>query len=256
MAPPARRFLDMHEIIPRLYLGSIRAAADRCAMEELGITHVLSVCCAEGNMGHRQRVRMPPSEENPCTRMVIAVQDVASARLDRHFEACSSFISEGLAEGAVLVHCQAGQSRSPTVVIAHLMREKRWTAASALRFVQKKRASVHPNPGFMDQLRALESRLGIKETDVVAVAEECLASQLTAVGFLAEENDAEIGEDETSAVVDALDSVDVQVDVPDDLFGAAETRLRCERFRSRCHRLRSATSLIGVAAPLRKRRYL
>jgi hypothetical protein len=188
--------------------------------------------------------------------MVIAVQDTASARLDRHFEACSAFIAEGLAKGAVLVHCQAGQSRSPTVVIAYLMAEKRWNAASTLLFVQNRRASVQPNLGFMDQLRTLESQLGLK--DVSRVPEEGLVSQLEAVSLASDDTDD--GEAESALVEESIDSTalstaDVQVDVPDDLFGAAETRLRCERLRIRCQRLHSVTSLIGVAAPLRKRRY-
>jgi predicted protein tyrosine phosphatase len=252
----------MHEIIPRLYLGSLRSASDRGELAERGITHVLSVCLADREVGHRQRIHLPPSEEDPCTRLVIAVEDTASARLDRHFDACSAFISEGLAKGAVLVHCKAGQSRSPTVVIAHLMREERWTAAAALRFVQQRRATVQPNIGFIDQLRALEARLGLNEVLADARSTPVIVDQVEAVADDDDASEAEKPNATTEELENVVSAVDVQVEVGDltqvdvgDLFGASETRLRCERMRFRCQRLRTAAGVLGVAAPLRKRRY-
>jgi protein-tyrosine phosphatase len=240
----SHRLLDMHEIKPRLFLGSSRSAADSSALAEHGITHVLSVCKTPADIGHRQRVRVPASEEDACTRLLIAVDDVTSARLDRHFDACCAFILEGLEEGAVLVHCQAGQSRSPTVVIAYLMREERWTAVSALRFVQKKRAKVQPNLGFMDQLRSLEVHLSIKEGERSVEIEE------TANTEAAEATHSTTGAGQADCAASKQDAqVDSQVEACDP-FGVAETRKRCERLRSRCQRLRAGPH---VTAASRKR---
>jgi predicted protein tyrosine phosphatase len=247
----------MHEINPRLYLGSISSAANRSALAEEGITHVLSVCLSAKDVGHRQRIRIPPSGDEPCTRLVVAIEDKASARLDKHFDACSNFISEGLREGAILVHCQAGQSRSATVVIAYLMREERWPLETALRFVQKKRPSVHPNIGFLDQLRALQTKLGIQDDDGFEnVAESDKPAVVLEVSDnIREENctHESVGEMSTVAVEANVSTLDVHVEIPD-LFDAVDTRFRLERMRSRLARLKNPSGLLGVRKSSRRYR--
>ncbi|KCV72864.1 hypothetical protein H696_00437 [Fonticula alba] len=49
----------------------------------------------------------------------------------------------------VLVHCAAGRSRSPTVVMAYLIAREGWTLAKAYEHVQNQRPFVCPNLGFM-----------------------------------------------------------------------------------------------------------
>jgi len=44
----------------------------------------------------------------------------------------------------VLVHCKAGYSRSPTVVIAYLMRKNNWTTNQAISFVEKRAPHINP----------------------------------------------------------------------------------------------------------------
>lgn len=58
--------------------------------------------------------------------------------------------------GSVYVHCQAGISRSPTVVAAHLMLANGWSCTQALDFLREKRDCVNPNIGFMGALLRLE----------------------------------------------------------------------------------------------------
>jgi len=267
-APAGSR--QMHEIRPRLFLGSIHAAGDRSLLVEHGITHVVSVM--ECDMGHRQRVRLPPSQADPITRLLVSAPDTVSARLDRHFDACSAFIAEGMSKGSVLVHCKAGQSRSPTVVIAHLMREEGWGADQALRFVQKQRPSVQPNIGFMEQLRALEVRLDLTPTSISAESTSIDSDEVASrtessegdsfcpADDAAQDREADKAPEATTptyateASTSPVNTEDIQVEISD-LFGARETRLRSERFRSNCRRLNPAASLLSVAAPLRKRRY-
>jgi protein-tyrosine phosphatase len=50
------------------------------------------------------------------------------------------------------VHCQQGVSRSPSIVIAYLIRNHGMSYESALAFVRRKRACVKPNPGFAQAL--------------------------------------------------------------------------------------------------------
>ena len=59
----------------------------------------------------------------------------------------------------VLVHCQAGASRSAAVSIALLMALLRWPLARAFRHVKGRRGVVQPNLGFCQQLLHFERTL-------------------------------------------------------------------------------------------------
>ena len=62
----------------------------------------------------------------------------------------------------MLVHCVAGVSRSPTIVIAYLMRSRGISLREAYDVVRTRRSIVNPNFGFMKQLIAFERTLGAK----------------------------------------------------------------------------------------------
>jgi protein-tyrosine phosphatase len=82
----------------------------------------------------------------------------------KHFDAAYAFIEEGRSsDGAVLVHCAAGASRSATIVIAYLMRKRNWSFEAAFACVRKIRLLVNPNVNFVQQLVDFEDTLSIKE---------------------------------------------------------------------------------------------
>lgn len=60
---------------------------------------------------------------------------------------------------AVLVHCQAGVSRSATVIIAYLMKHTLMTMTDAYKYVKSRRPVVSPNLNFMGQLLEFERDL-------------------------------------------------------------------------------------------------
>eukprot|EP00930_Biecheleria_cincta_P036028 TRINITY_DN24738_c0_g1_i1.p1 TRINITY_DN24738_c0_g1~~TRINITY_DN24738_c0_g1_i1.p1 ORF type:complete len:314 (-),score=54.96 TRINITY_DN24738_c0_g1_i1:296-1237(-) len=300
---------DMHEIKPNLWLGSLRAAQNEEALLERGVTHVLSV--GEYNLGARQRMRVPRSEGNEDSeedvvqreRLLISLPDSSASRLDKHFDASSSFISEGLRQGgSVLVHCYAGQSRSLTLVVAYLMCEESLTAAEALEIVREKRPVVRPNAGFLSQLLALEGRLRVegrlceaaskasqpkvawgeggdlpavvqadtaesdqrpeqKEEPELLVCADSVERPLddaqkvgvykTEEAQKKEEADAE-AEQENPPVSPAASE-----DASFDPFGLQDSRLRRARLdvcSQRFRNLRTPPGILGLAAPLRRRR--
>jgi hypothetical protein len=57
------------------------------------------------------------------------------------------------------VHCRAGVSRGGLVIVAYLMAEHNWSRDEALAFARGKRASVRPNPAFMQLLLDWEKSL-------------------------------------------------------------------------------------------------
>jgi protein-tyrosine phosphatase len=56
----------------------------------------------------------------------------------------------------VLVHCAAGVSRSPTLVIAYIMWSQKKTRKEAYEYVSSKRPIIDPNENFMNQLEMFE----------------------------------------------------------------------------------------------------
>jgi protein-tyrosine phosphatase len=58
-------------------------------------------------------------------------------------------------------------SRSATLVIAFIMRENNWKYNEAHKFVKSKRSIISPNPGFYNQLRCYEIKLGLTNEEEI-----------------------------------------------------------------------------------------
>lgn len=61
-------------------------------------------------------------------------------------------------KGRVLVHCNAGVSRSSTICIAYLIMEHNMCFDSAISFVKSKRECIRPNDGFLKQLQQIDHK--------------------------------------------------------------------------------------------------
>ncbi|KAH8926314.1 phosphatases II [Atractiella rhizophila] len=155
-----------------LYLGSFESSTslDMLRAHSIhSIVHVLESCWTPTYLAHDPSSTLPKSEEcynYPIHFHSVPVPDSSSPQ---HGEAmfkalpeATEFIKEGLRRGNVLVHCFQGVSRSATVVIAFMMREKGWTYEEALKYVVGKRDGVKPNEGFVKILKKWEKD-GAKE---------------------------------------------------------------------------------------------
>jgi protein-tyrosine phosphatase len=90
----------------------------------------------------------------------LVIDDDKDEKISEHFFKVHTIISQALADNKnVIVHCAAGMSRSPTLVIAYLMIENRWSYEEAISYVKRRRPIVEPNIGFVKQLKGLEYRL-------------------------------------------------------------------------------------------------
>ena len=98
------------------------------------------------------------STKSPSPLFLFQITDLPEEDLLSHFHASNAFIEEGLSkEGAVLVHCYRGRSRSATVVAAFLMQKHGHSADRALTKVKTKREIVQPHDQFLAQLKLYEN---------------------------------------------------------------------------------------------------
>ncbi|KAJ6627999.1 hypothetical protein B0H10DRAFT_1869341 [Mycena sp. CBHHK59/15] len=131
----------MDEIIPGLWVGDLPSATDTKNLKANGIFSILSAM--------RGRVTI----NETFIRHQILLDDTEEADILIHFMPSITFIQAELDKGrGVLVHCQAGMSRSVTIVAAYLMYTQNIDPQAALDIIKKSRPHVEPNAGFLLQL--------------------------------------------------------------------------------------------------------
>merc|ERR1719336_3248916 len=85
---------------------------------------------------------------------------IKSVLLKQFFEEAFEFIDRAKASSnGVLIHCQAGVSRSPTIAVAYLMKYYPMAMSDAYKFVKRHRSIISPNLNFMGQLYEFEQGL-------------------------------------------------------------------------------------------------
>ncbi|KAM7060590.1 dual specificity protein phosphatase 10 isoform 2-T2 [Acridotheres tristis] len=113
---------ELTPILPFLFLGNEHDAQDLEKMQRMNIGYVINVTT------HLPLYHYEKEEAHQCGK-------------------------------GLLIHCQAGVSRSATIVIAYLMKHTRMTMTDAYKFVKGKRPIISPNLNFMGQLLEFEEDL-------------------------------------------------------------------------------------------------
>ncbi|KAL1849045.1 hypothetical protein Plec18170_007704 [Paecilomyces lecythidis] len=168
---------SMREIVPGLFLGNVRASIKRLLLQENGINSMVSLSNARwGSWGTTTRNAGIPAHRHKYVQCVDSstqdllvymsdicdfIDEMASPSLRSpsvlpvgYEHELHSKAHDGPSE-ALLVHCDMGISRSPTVIIAYLMRKYGVTLDDALKFVQSKQ-KVKPSANFIRQLQVWE----------------------------------------------------------------------------------------------------
>ncbi|KAF7649287.1 hypothetical protein LDENG_00143950 [Lucifuga dentata] len=137
------------EILPFLYLGSAYHASRQDYLSDLHITALLNV----------SRRDLQPAKCHYDYKW-IPVEDSHMADISSHFQEAIEFIDHVKQSGGkVLVHCEAGISRSPTICMAYIMRTQQLQLDAAFDIIKQRRAVVSPNFSFMGQLLQFESEV-------------------------------------------------------------------------------------------------
>ena len=134
---------DGHEIIKnKLYLGNYYSATQKEELKKRGITHILMI-------GYLLHEFYPDDFEYGN----IEIEDDEKENIFRYFYTCINFIETSK---VCYVHCQAGVSRSASIVIAYVMYKLKLNFEDALKYVKDKRFYIYPNDGFRLQLKDFE----------------------------------------------------------------------------------------------------
>jgi dual specificity phosphatase 12 len=173
-----RRLKPMDQIpaAGKLFIGGLKALDAPNRLEEASITHILSVlefdCCNW-------------EEFSQYKRLLIQADDIPRENLLQYFQRTNSFIEDGLREdGAVIVHCAMGVSRSATICCAYLMNKFSLSPEEALEMARKARPLCNPNDGFLEQLKVYHR--------ILTASSEADASQIYADWFNKEAGSSKI----------------------------------------------------------------
>src|SRR5262245_58011941 len=124
----------MIPVIDKLFLGNREMARDRARLKTAGITHIVN--CAD---------ELPNYHPEDFRYLALKLRDPDPA-LRQHLVTVAEFIDEGRQAGGVMVHCFAGISRSPAVILAYLCHHHKEALPVAARRLA---AAVWTNPDLL-----------------------------------------------------------------------------------------------------------
>lgn len=137
------------EILPYLYLGSEFHATSNEWLSKHGIEAILNVSN-----------RNPEIDETLYEYKHLAIRDSGDCDITAIFQESFAFIEYVRESGRkLMVHCQAGISRSATICIAYLMKTEGKSMQEGMDYVRNCRQCINPNFGFVAQLVSYETDL-------------------------------------------------------------------------------------------------
>lgn len=178
--------VSVSQITPTIFLGDIASSYSIPTLIRHSITAIVSLGLSPSPEWSRPANRKLVPEQN---HLFIRCDDSPTQDLLCHFEDICNFIDkhtakpdlmrileqadedtvcmgcntkrksrimEAAQQGHVLVHCTQGVSRSPTVVMAYLMRKTGKSFEEVFREVKSRRREVEPCDNFVEQLRIWE----------------------------------------------------------------------------------------------------
>ena len=132
----------MNYIIDNIYLGNHEAASNEDYLKQYSITTVV-------NCAHQDDI---VSDYKDIKFLELNLIDDPVQNLFPKFEVAYKFIKKN-SKNNILIHCYSGISRSASLVIFYLMKEKGWDYDTCYKYAKERRPIVDPNYGFAEQLK-------------------------------------------------------------------------------------------------------
>lgn len=128
-----------------IYISGSTSANDPQTLEEYRIHAILT-------LGRKNFTDQFDSTSNPNRYKLLNIRDTTTTNLHAYFTEICDFIDNAIGDGNVLVHSSLGKSRSPTAVMAYLIKKFGIDVQKAYELVSAKRKFVSPMPNYVKQL--------------------------------------------------------------------------------------------------------
>ena len=136
------------QLLPHLYIGNYRDAADHDQLRAMGVTHVLN--CAAYRQSDENTY---PQESGVTNYMQFHANDDWEYDILQHFDDSRAFIDDALERGGcVLVHCALGVNRSGAICVAYIMLHGHMDLLQVAKLIKEKRGRVLTNRGFQQRI--------------------------------------------------------------------------------------------------------
>merc|ERR1719499_1057680 len=139
--PTEPKFLqEANEILPRLYIGPFKVAEQWEKLNEMGITHIISVA-AEGPPQYPDNFTYLHYnfQESTCT-----AKDVCDVCLDCFWFITNALDGDDSKSNRVLIHCNQGKTRSAMIMVYYVAQVSGKSIKDAYDFVRSKRDVLIP----------------------------------------------------------------------------------------------------------------
>ncbi|ODV88293.1 hypothetical protein CANARDRAFT_188601, partial [[Candida] arabinofermentans NRRL YB-2248] len=148
----------IYRILGKIYLSGFDPILKQLDLSETyGITHILSVT---------NDLISPKYNRSPYRNLQISITDELSTNIIEHFSESNRFINDALFgksieagsakglkhQGGVLIHCNAGISRSVSYLVAYLMKYYDLPLQKSIYAVKRQKKNIEPNESFINQL--------------------------------------------------------------------------------------------------------
>ena len=130
----------MDYICDNIFLGDNIAASNETYLKENNIGAVVN--CAKDLISNYIEIKF----------LELYLYDLSIEIIIPKFEVAYKFIKE-YSDNNILIHCLQGKSRSVSLVVFYLMKEKGWDYDTCIKFIKEKRPVISPNIGFVEQLK-------------------------------------------------------------------------------------------------------
>lgn len=151
---------NINEVVSGLFIGN-KWSTDPNVLNQYNINCVLNVSTPEADV-NRGRYKLD-------SHVIMKIEDIPTPLVSKKMFSevipnamryLDTYLNpEAPSNKRVLVHCNAGISRSATVILAWLMKTYGMTRDTSIQFLRSRRSIIHPNDGFMRVLKEWEDHL-------------------------------------------------------------------------------------------------